>query len=302
VKERLRTETQSVTPLLPEHVSAGRSHARIAWERFRRHRLAMVGLLILGVLTLLAVLAPVIAPYGPDEQDLFSITTPPSRAHWLGTDELGRDVLTRVMYGGRVSLSVGLAAALISSLIGVVVGAVAGFYGRWIDAALMRFIDLMLAFPALFFLLVLFTIVSASVWNVILFLGLFGWMWLARVIRGEILALKELDFIDAARAMGASNARIIIQHLLPNVTAAIIVSTTLSMAYNMIAEATLDFLGFGVPPNVPTWGNMLTGASNYYLQVPLLPVAPGAVLVLAILAVNFIGDGLRDALDPFTEW
>nr|PZN60158.1 MAG: peptide ABC transporter permease [Sphaerobacter thermophilus] len=300
--ERLRTETRSVTPLLPDPARAGRSHARIAWERFRRHRLAMIGLVILGVLTLLAVLAPVIAPYGPDEQDLFSITTPPSREHWLGTDELGRDVLTRVMYGGRVSLSVGLAAALISTLIGVVVGAVAGFYGRWVDAALMRFIDLMLAFPALFFLLVLFTIVSASVWNVILFLGLFGWMWLARVIRGEILALKELDFIDAAHAMGATNVRIIVQHLLPNVTAAIIVSTTLSMAYNMIAEATLDFLGFGVPPNVPTWGNMLTGASNYYIQVPLLPVAPGAVLVLAILAVNFIGDGLRDALDPFTEW
>ncbi|MFO7271671.1 MAG: ABC transporter permease, partial [Sphaerobacter thermophilus] len=278
--ERLRTETRSVTPLLPDPARAGRSHARIAWERFRRHRLAMIGLVILGVLTLLAVLAPVIAPYGPDEQDLFSITTPPSREHWLGTDELGRDVLTRVMYGGRVSLSVGLAAALISTLIGVVVGAVAGFYGRWVDAALMRFIDLMLAFPALFFLLVLFTIVSASVWNVILFLGLFGWMWLARVIRGEILALKELDFIDAAHAMGATNVRIIVQHLLPNVTAAIIVSTTLSMAYNMIAEATLDFLGFGVPPNVPTWGNMLTGASNYYIQVPLLPVAPGAVLVL----------------------
>lgn len=300
--ERTRTESRPVAPLLPDHARGGRSHARIAWERFRRHRLAMIGLAILGVLTLLAVLAPVIAPYGPDEQDLFSITMPPSREHWLGTDELGRDVLTRVMYGGRVSLSVGLLAALISSLLGVIVGAVAGFYGGWVDAALMRFIDLMLAFPALFFLLVLFTIVPASVGNVILFLGLFGWMWLARVIRGEILALKELDFIDAAQAIGAGSGRIIVQHLLPNVTAAIIVSTTLSMAYNMIAEATLDFLGFGVPPNVPTWGNMLTGASNYYIQVPLLPVAPGAVLVLAILAVNFIGDGLRDALDPFTEW
>lgn len=295
------TITEISHPLAANGTRAGMSHARMAWQRFRRHRLAMSGVGIIVVLTFLAVAAPVIAPYGPDEQDLFNITMPPSRDHWLGTDELGRDVLTRIMYGGRVSLAVGLVAALISGVLGVLVGAAAGFYGGWVDAALMRFIDLMLSFPALFFLLILFTIVSASVWNVIFFLGVFGWMWLARIIRGEILALKEQEFIEAAHAMGAGSFRIIVQHLLPNVVAAIIVSTTLSIAYNMISEATLDFLGFGVPPNVPTWGNMLTGASNYYLQVPLLPVAPGAVLVLAILAINFIGDGLRDALDPYAQ-
>jgi peptide/nickel transport system permease protein len=275
-----------------------RSHWSIAWRRFRRHKLAMIGLAMLTVFTLLAVFAPVVAPYGMDEQDLFKIAEGPSSENWLGTDELGRDVLSRLIYGGRVSLLVGLGAAMITTVIGVIVGTTAGFFGGWVDSALMRFIDLVLAFPAIFLLLILFSVVSASVWNVILFLGLFSWMWLARVVRGELLSLKEREFIEAARAIGASNVRIVAQHLLPNVVAAIIVSATLAMAFNMIAEATLSFLGFGVPPSVPTWGNMLTGASSFYLRAPLLAVMPGVVLVLAILAINFIGDGLRDAFDP----
>jgi peptide/nickel transport system permease protein len=275
-----------------------RSHWSIAWRRFRRHKLAMIGLAMLTVFTVLAVFAPVIAPYGMDEQDLFKIAEGPSSENWLGTDELGRDVLSRLIYGGRVSLLVGLGAALITTVIGVIVGTTAGFFGGLVDSALMRFIDLVLAFPAIFLLLILFSVVSASVWNVILFLGLFSWMWLARVVRGELLSLKEREFIEAARAIGASNVRIVAQHLLPNVVAAIIVSATLAMAFNMIAEATLSFLGFGVPPSVPTWGNMLTGASSFYLRAPLLAVMPGVVLVLAILAINFIGDGLRDAFDP----
>jgi peptide/nickel transport system permease protein len=276
----------------------GRSHWSIAWRRFRQHRLAMIGLLMMTVFALLAILAPVIAPYGMDEQDLFKIAEGPSAENWLGTDELGRDVLSRLIYGGRISLLVGLGAALITTVIGVVVGTTAGFLGGWVDSTLMRFIDLVLAFPAIFLLLILFSIVSASVWNVILFLGLFSWMWLARVVRGELLSLKEREFVEAARAIGASNIRIVAQHLLPNVVAAIIVSATLAMAFNMIAEATLSFLGFGVPPSVPTWGNMLTGASGFYLRAPLLAVMPGVVLVMAILAINFIGDGLRDAFDP----
>jgi peptide/nickel transport system permease protein len=275
-----------------------RSHWSIAWRRFRRHKLAMIGLGMLIVFSLLAALAPVIAPYGMDEQDLFKIAEGPSSENWLGTDELGRDVLSRLIYGGRVSLLVGLGAAMITTVIGVIIGTTAGFFGGWVDSALMRFIDLVLAFPAIFLLLILFSVVPASVWNVILFLGLFSWMWLARVVRGELLSLKEREFIEAARAIGSSDIRIVAQHLLPNVVAAIIVSATLAMAFNMIAEATLSFLGFGVPPSVPTWGNMLTGASSFYLRAPLLAVMPGVVLVLAILAINFIGDGLRDAFDP----
>lgn len=275
-----------------------RSHWSIAWQRFRRHRLAMIGLVMLLTLTILAVLAPVIAPYGMDEQDLFKIAEPPSSDNLLGTDELGRDVLSRLIYGGRVSLLVGLGAAMITTVVGVIIGTTAGFFGGWVDSVLMRFIDLVLAFPAIFMLLILFSVVPASVWNVILFLGLFSWMWLARVVRGELLSLKEREFVEAARAIGASNVRLVAQHLLPNVVAAIIVSATLAMAFNMIAEATLSFLGFGVPPSVPTWGNMLTGASSFYLRAPLLAVMPGVVLVMAILAINFIGDGLRDAFDP----
>jgi peptide/nickel transport system permease protein len=275
-----------------------RSHWSIAWRRFRQHKLAMIGLVMMTIFGTLAILAPVIAPYGMDEQDLFKIAEGPNSENWLGTDELGRDVLSRLIYGGRISLLVGLGAALITTVIGVIVGTTAGFFGGWVDSTLMRFIDLVLAFPAIFILLILFSIVSASVWNVILFLGLFSWMWLARVVRGELLSLKEREFVEAARALGASNVRIVAQHLLPNVVAAIIVSATLAMAFNMIAEATLSFLGFGVPPSVPTWGNMLTGASSFYLRAPLLAVMPGVVLVLAILAINFIGDGLRDALDP----
>jgi peptide/nickel transport system permease protein len=275
-----------------------RSHWSIAWTRFRRHRLAMVGLGMMVIFTTLALFAPIIAPYGMDEQDLFKIAESPSSENWLGTDELGRDVLSRLIYGGRISLAVGLGAALITTVVGVVIGTTAGYFGGWVDSVLMRFIDLVLAFPAIFMLLILFSIVSASVWNVILFLGLFSWMWLARVVRGELLSLKEREFVEAARSIGASNIRIVSQHLLPNVVAAIIVSATLAMAFNMIAEATLSFLGFGVPPSVPTWGNMLTGASSFYLRAPLLAVMPGVVLVLAILAINFIGDGLRDAFDP----
>jgi peptide/nickel transport system permease protein len=278
--------------------SQRRSHWSIAWSRFKKHRLAMVGLGMMTIFTVLAVFAPLIAPYGMDEQDLFKIAEGPSSENWLGTDELGRDVLSRLIYGGRISLAVGLGAAMITTVVGVLVGTTAGYFGGWVDSTLMRFIDLVLAFPAIFMLLILFSIVSASVWNVILFLGLFSWMWLARVVRGELLSLKEREFVEAARSIGASNIRIVSQHLLPNVVAAIIVSATLAMAFNMIAEATLSFLGFGVPPSVPTWGNMLTGASSFYLRAPLLAVMPGVVLVLAILAINFIGDGLRDAFDP----
>ncbi|MBA3416355.1 MAG: ABC transporter permease, partial [Chloroflexia bacterium] len=202
------------------------------------------------------------------------------------------------IYGGRISLLVGVAAALISSVVGVVVGAIAGYYGGWIDAVLMRFVDLVLAFPAIFLLLILFSLRGSSVASVILFLGLFGWMWLARIVRGEFLSLKRREFIEAAHAVGVPDGRIILRHLLPNVVAPIIVSTTLNIAFYMLAEATLSFLGFGVPPSVPTWGNMLNSARPNYTTVPIFAIAPGLTLTVVVLAINFVGDGLRDALDP----
>jgi peptide/nickel transport system permease protein len=271
---------------------------QIAVVRFRRSKLALLGLLLITAMTLIAVFADAIAPFGENEIDLFNITAKPSAEHWLGTDELGRDELSRLMYGARVSLLVGVGAALISTAIGIVVGSLAGYYGGWLDSALMRFVDVVLAFPAIFLLLIFFSIQGSSVMSVIVFLGLFSWMWLARVIRGEFLSLKQRDFIEAARSIGVPDGRLIWRHLLPNVIAAIIVSTTLSIAYAMLAEATLSFLGFGVPAGTPTWGNMLNAARPNYIQVPLLAIAPGLTLTIAVLAINFVGDGLRDALDP----
>ena len=290
--------TVHAAPVIEGEASGSTSHARRAWRRFRRHHLALLGLALLGLLVLSAVFAPALTAYGVDDQDLFNQLQPPSSAHPLGTDDLGRDVLTRLLYGGRISLAVGVLAALLSTLIGVVVGALAGYYGGTVDRVLMRVVDLLLAFPALFLLLILFSLVRASVFSVIVFLGAFGWLYLARIMRAEILSLREQEFVLAARTVGVSSGRIILRHLLPNLFAPIIVSTTLGVAYNMIAEATLSFLGYGVPPEVPTWGNMLTGASSYYITVPLLAIVPGLTLTLAVLAVNVVGDALRDALDP----
>ena len=295
----VRGHPNGLATLAPDLITRPvRTPWQIAIARFRRSKLALLGLLLIALISLVAVFADAIAPYGENEIDLFNITAKPSAEHWLGTDELGRDELSRLMFGARVSLLVGIGAALISTAVGIVVGALAGYYGGWIDSALMRFVDVILAFPAIFLLLIFFSIQGSSVVTVILFLGLFSWMWLARVIRGEFLSLKERDFIEAARSIGVPDGRLMWRHLLPNVVAAIIVSTTLSIAYAMLAEATLSFLGFGVPAGTPTWGNMLNAARPNYTQVPLLAIAPGLTLTIAVLAINFVGDGLRDALDP----
>ena len=292
-------ESDELATLVPDLTSRpARTPWQIAVARFRRSKLAMLGLFLITVMTLLAVFADAIAPYGENEIDLFDITAKPSAEHWMGTDELGRDELSRLMFGARVSLLVGVGTALLSTALGIIVGSLAGYYGGWIDSALMRFVDVILAFPAIFLLLIFFSIQGSSVLTVILFLGLFSWMWLARIIRGEFLSLKERDFIEAARSIGVPDGRLMWRHLLPNVGAAIIVSTTLNIAYAMLTEATLSFLGFGVPAGTPTWGNMLNAARPNYVQVPLLAIAPGLTLTIAVLAINFVGDGLRDALDP----
>jgi peptide/nickel transport system permease protein len=272
---------------------------RIVWRRLRRSRIALIGTVLFGLVTLASILAPVIAPYGKNDIDLFNITAPASWDHWLGTDPLGRDVVTRLLYGGQLSLTIGVASAVISVLIGILVGAVSGYYGGWVDSVLMRFVDLMLAFPSIFLLLIIAAILDGiTVTNVIIFLAAFGWMWLARVIRGEFLSLKQREFVEAARMIGVPSGRIMFRHLLPNVTGPIIVALTLDIALYILAEATLSFLGFGVKPENPTWGNMLNEARTYSLTHPLLVIAPGLTITIVVLAINFIGDGLRDAFDP----
>jgi peptide/nickel transport system permease protein len=276
-----------------------RSPARLAWLRLKRSRLAITGIVILAVMVALAVLAPWIAPYDPEKTDLFSIKAPPSSEHWLGTDAIGRDVLSRLLHGARFSLGIGVASAIIATVVGLAVGAVAGYYGGYLDGLLMRFVDLMLAFPSIFLLLIIASMLEGiSVKGIIFFLGLFSWMWLARLIRGEFLSLKRREFTEAARAIGVPGRQIMVRHLLPNTLGVIIVSFTLDIALFMLAEASLSFLGFGVKTGTPTWGNMLSDARKDYLTVPLLAIVPGLTLTIAVLAINFIGDGLRDAFDP----
>jgi peptide/nickel transport system permease protein len=294
------TTLASVDPREMQQVTAKPlSPWQIVWRRLKRSRSALVGSIVFGLVVLAAMFAGVIAPYGKNDIDLFNITAPASWSHWLGTDPLGRDVLTRLMYGGQYSLLIGVGSAVIACTIGIVVGAVAGYYGGWVDAVLMRFVDLMLAFPSIFLLLIVAAILDGiTVTNVIIFLAAFGWMWLARIIRGEFLSLKEREFVEAARMIGVPSSRIIFRHLLPNVTGPIIVALTLDIALYILAEATLSFLGFGVKPETPTWGNMLNEARTYALTYPLLVIAPGLTITIVVLAINFIGDGLRDAFDP----
>ena len=271
------------------------------WTRFRRHRLAVAGATLLGIIALAALLAPVVTRYAPTATDLAHITAAPSLTHPLGTDELGRDELTRVVYGGRVSLLVGLCSMMIAATIGVVYGSAAGFYGGVVDTLLMRLVDFMLSFPALFVLLILASYYRGSVLNVTLYIGFFGWMGMARLVRGQILSLREQDFITAVRSLGAPSSRIILRHLLPNAVAPVIVAATLGVAGAMLIEAALDFLGFGVPPDVPTWGNLMTNGEEYITSSPVLVVAPGLVITMAVVSINFIGDALRDALDPRSD-
>jgi peptide/nickel transport system permease protein len=285
----------------PLHTSphAPRTPAQIAWRRLRKSPLAIGGAIVLAIIVLSALLAPYLTAYGQNQIDLFSINAKPNSDHLLGTDGLGRDVLTRLLYGGRLSLLIGVLSALLTTALGIAIGAVAGYYGGWLDSVLMRFVDLMLAFPSLFLLLIIAAMLDGiTVTNVILFLGFFGWMWLARIIRGEFLSLKAREFTEAARSIGVPDRWIIVRHLMPNVVGPIIVTLTLDIALYMLAEASLSFLGFGVQSGTPTWGNMLNEARPLYTTRPLLAIAPGLTLTIAVLAINFVGDGLRDALDP----
>jgi len=271
---------------------------QLAWRRFKRHKLAIVSAVILIVLGLCTLLVPFISQFGFTQQNLFNRVKPPSSNHWFGTDQLGRDVFTRVLYGGRISLLVGLAVALSSGVIGSLVGASAGFHGGWIDNALMRVTDLFLSIPFLVILIIAAAALGGSLFDIVLILSLFFWMPLARIVRGVFLSLKEKEFVEAARASGAPNSRIIFYHMLPNAMGPIIVNATLGVAAAILTESALSFLGFGVQPPTPTWGNLLNGSRQFSQLYPWLVWFPGLAILITVLCVNFLGDGLRDALDP----
>jgi peptide/nickel transport system permease protein len=271
---------------------------QLAWRRFRRHKLAIVSSVVLLVLALLVILADAISKYNFHEQIFADTLQSPNAKHWFGTDYLGRDQFIRVMDGGRISLLVGLTVALSAGTIGAVVGGLAGYYGGWLDNVLMRVTDLFLSIPFLVVLIIASKLLGGSTFDVVLLLSLVYWMYPARIIRGVFLSLKEKEFVEAARASGASNKRIIFYHIMPNVMGPIVVNVTLLVAAAILTESALSFLGFGIQPPTPTWGNLLNDSQSYMLLAPYLVWFPGLMILVTVLAVNFVGDGLRDALDP----
>ncbi len=269
-------------------------------QAFARHRLALAGALIVFALVLIAVFAPFIAPYDPNRVDLLATAQGPSRAHLLGTDDIGRDVLSRVIFGTRVSLSVGLVSVTIYVFIGTLLGSLSGYFGGWVDSTIQRFTDAVMCFPSLIIIIAAVAIIGPSIYNVMIVIGLLTWPGICRLVRGQILTLREREFVEAARALGASPSRVIFGHLLPNTIAPITVAATFGVAAAILTEAGLSFLGLGVQPPTPSWGNMInTAQSAAVLQnMPWLWVPAGVMIALAVLSINFIGDGLRDALDP----
>ena len=275
-----------------------RSLWSMVWLRLRRHRLAICALCVLATIVLLVLIGPILSPHSYDKVRLRERLQEPSSVHWLGTDELGRDALARLLQGGRISLLVGVSAALLSSLLGILIGAVAGYYGKLTDTLLMRWTDIMLSIPNIPLLLILSRFVGGSVWGIVTILMVFGWMSLARIVRGSILSLREIEFVDAARVAGARPRRILFLHIVPNTLAPILVYTTLNIGYAILAESSLSYLGLGIQPPVPSWGNMLLNAQQHMGEAPWLALFPGLMIFLSLLSINFLGDGLRDALDP----
>jgi peptide/nickel transport system permease protein len=276
------------------------SPLRAAFERFRRHRLAMIGVAVIAFVSLISIAAPAIAPYDPVAIDLSASRQPPSQAHLFGTDLTGRDVLSRLIYGGQVSLTVGLSAALLSTLIGLVLGLVAGYFRGWADSVVMRLTEIILSYPLLVMIIVLAAVIGPGVGSIVLGVGLFGWPTTCRIVRGQTLSLREQDFVMAARSLGATHVRVISRHLIPLVLAPLTVTATFGVAYAVLLEAALSFLGLGIRPPQPSWGNMLSAAQSILIleSMPWLWSLPGIAIGVTVLAVNFIGDGLRDALDP----
>jgi len=325
-------EAVVLKPAKSESSEKPQSQFTVVMRRFRRHRMAMVAVVVLGIIVLLCLLAPYITPYGRDTIDISAPVRPAppgvmteSGRHWLGIDHLGRDLLTRVLYAGRISLTIAILVVVISETVGVIIGSLAGYYGGWLDAFTSRVIEFMLAIPLLPILLIISAILlkndqflavppwlnriigyvfltpareSRQIMVLVLILVVFGWLGAARLMRGMALSLRSREFVEALRAQGASEARIIFRHIVPNGIAPVLVNASLALGGVIILESALSFLGVGIQDPTPTWGNMLNQSRSYMFTNPWLPLVPGIPLVIVSLCFNFIGDGLRDALDP----
>ena len=284
---------------LGERAATAETYARLVWRRFRRHRLAVIGGSAAAFLSLVAVLAPWLAPYRPEQISLADRWGVPSRTHPFGTDELGRDVFSRAMHAGRISLSVGYLSALGVAVVGTVAGVAAGYYGGLTDSVLMRVVDILLSVPTIpLYLIMAALLPGGGVARIIFIFVLFGWTGVSRLVRSQVLSLRQQDFVEAARALGASELRIMLRHLVPNAMAPIIVATTLAVGGFILGESALSYLGLGIQPPTPSWGNMLQRAQEYVLNASWLAIFPGVLIFITVLSFNFLGDGLRDALDP----
>ncbi|WP_029452020.1 oligopeptide ABC transporter permease [Clostridium algidicarnis] len=269
-------------------------------NRFKKNKLAMIGTVLILILAIFSIIAPLIISKDINKVDLMNISMSPSKDHILGTDEMGRDVFARLVYGGRVSLTVGMLGMLIQIFIGTTLGIIAGFYGGVVDSIIMRIVDVFMCFPFFVIAIAMAAILGPNIWNVIIIIGVLSWTGIARIVRAEILKLKKSEYIEAAHALGIKNIRILLKHLLPNIIPSVIVASTLSIASGILTEASLSFLGMGVKPPQPSWGNMLAAAQNmrtlqseWWLWIP-----PGLCVFLTVMSINFIGDGMRDFLDP----
>lgn len=268
------------------------------WKRFKRNGLALSGGVIVLSLFFMAVFAPLVSPYDPNLIDRHHVLAPPDIHHPLGTDDLGRDLLSRMIFGARISLAVGFVAVGIATAIGMILGAVAGYYSGWTDRIIMRFIDIMLSIPTFFLILAVIAFIGSSIWNIMIVIGLTSWMGVSRLVRAEFLSLKEREFVLAARAIGASDLRIIFRHVMINSMAPVLVSAVLGVAGAVLVESALSFLGIGVQPPTPSWGNILSLGKDYIELAWWLSVFPGLAILITVLGYNLLGEGIRDSIDP----
>jgi peptide/nickel transport system permease protein len=292
---RLASGAFSQSRLEPARLGVGKMKF---WETFYKNKLVLAGSGLVLLLLLVSLLAPWLAPYDPGKIDLTNVLASPSINHWFGTDPLGRDVMSRMIWGARISLKVGFVATGVAIIIGTILGAVAGYYGGWVDSVIMRFVDIMLCFPTFFLILAVIAFLEPSIWNIMIIIGLTGWMGVTRLVRADFISLRERDFVQAARAIGAGDLRIIFLHILPNAMASILVAATLGIAGAILTESALSFLGIGVQPPTPSWGNILTAGKDNIDIAWWLSLYPGLAILITVVGYNLLGEGIRDSLDP----